>query len=134
MPTKRTLARQLEEARAQIRTLVDERDEARKDLAGRQWTERYLASSRDDLVVKLTRERDAAVRSLRATEDDLADARRRLADRPAPAVELRDARRALMLSERARRSLDEQLSTMQKANEAMCLELAASSATEVPRA
>jgi len=36
--------------------------------------------------------------------------------------ELRDARRALMLSERARASLDTQLATVRAANEAMCRE------------
>lgn len=62
--------------------------------------------------------------NLKATEDQLAESRKRVAilvdqlgARPTPSEELRDARRALMLSERARASLDAQIATLQKANE-----------------
>lgn len=62
--------------------------------------------------------------NLKATEDQLAESRKRVAilvdqlgTRPTPSEELRDARRALMLSERARASLDAQIATLQKANE-----------------
>lgn len=122
MPTKRTLRQQLADARAQIRTLVDERDDARADLAARRWTNRLLSSDRAETVLALTRERDDAIRRLRATEDQLAAARRQLAVRPAAASELWDARRARMLAERARASLAEQLATVQAANDAMCRE------------
>lgn len=53
--------------------------------------------------------------------DQLADARRQLAARPASgSAELRDARRARLLAETARRSLAEQLAVVQAANDAMC--------------
>lgn len=122
MPTKRTLRQQLADARDQIRRLVDERDEAIKDLASRTWVDRHLTTSRDDLAITRTRERDAALRTLRTTEDQLAAARAELSARPAGAAELRDARRRLLLADTARRSLAEQLAVVQAANDAMSRE------------
>lgn len=122
MPTKRTLRRQLADAHAQIRRLVDDRDEAREELASRKWIANNLTSSRDDLAITRTRERDAALRTLRTTEDQLAAARAELAARPAGAAELRDARRRLLLAETARASLAQQLADVQKSNDAMSRE------------
>lgn len=113
MPTKRTLSRQLADARAQIRDLVDERDEARE------WVEEHLASSRPDVAAQLTRERDQAERELAAAGKVVVALRQQLAGRPTSSAELRDARRALTLAERARRTLADQLAVVQAANDAM---------------
>lgn len=105
MPTKRTLSRQLADARARVQQLVDERDEAVGD-----------AGTEHSNVTRLARQ-------LSETRDQL-DALQRKHDgnQPAPGEDLRDARRALMLSERARASLDAQLVTVQAANDSLCRE------------
>lgn len=119
MPTKRTLTRQLADLQRRYANAIDERDEARKRLESRQWVEQHITSSRDDLVITRTKERDAYQRLLHKTEDQLAEARQRLADRPTPAQELRDARRALMLERRAVTQLTARLDELQAANEAL---------------
>lgn len=119
MPTKRTLSRQLADARAQIRDLVDERDEAREALKSRERVEEHLATSRPDVVAQLTRERDQAERELAAAGKVVIALRQQLAGRPTSSAELRDARRVLMLAERARRTLADQLAVVQAANDAM---------------
>jgi hypothetical protein len=117
MPTKRTLTRQLAAAQDRIRRLVDERDEAREDLASRRWAEQHLPAQ-SDLVIARTRERDAAQRLLRETEDQLAEVRRLLANRPAPARELQQARREALEWRDLAKELTRRLEVLQAANEA----------------
>lgn len=119
MPTKRTLGRRYADLQRRYEQAIEERDDAVKTLAARKWVEDNLASSHDDLVIKRTRERDEALRRLRATEDELADARRRLADRPGPSAELRDARREVLLLRRQTAELTRRLEALQTANEVL---------------
>lgn len=102
MPTKRTLTRQLADARKRVQQLVNERDEAVGN-----------AGTGQANVARLAKQ-------LSETRDQLdALQRKHDGDRPAPGEELRDARRALMLSERARASLDAQLVTVPAANDSL---------------
>jgi uncharacterized coiled-coil DUF342 family protein len=107
MDTRRTLRQKLATAQAQRADAIRQRDEARSAAETGQFAVKRLAAQ----VTETRNERDTLQHKLDA-------------GLPTPAAELRDARRALMLSERARASLDAQLATVQAANEAMCRELA----------
>lgn len=112
MPTKRTLTRQLADAHGRIQQLVDERDEALGN-----------AGTGQSNVTRLARQ-------LSEVRDELdALQRKHDADRPAAGDELRAARRALMLSERARASLDEQLVAARAEIESLCREAVARAGT-----
>lgn len=107
MPTKRTLTRQLADLQRRYQTVVDERDDAREQVTSDRSVVQRLANQ----VTEARNERDAAIRKVDA-------------NRPKPSTELRDTRRALMLCERARRHLTEQIADLQAANEAMSNQLA----------
>lgn len=110
MPTKRTLTRQLQDARAQIRDLVEKRDEA----AGAAGTEHFN-------VVRL-------VKQVNEARDEIDELRRQLnalPKTPSPdawKTERARLRQRLELAERARISLDAQLMTLTLANDAMSRE------------
>jgi chromosome segregation ATPase len=107
MDTRRTLRQQRDDFQRLYADACAERDEARRTAD----TERFNVKRLAGQVVEARDERAALQQKLDA-------------DRPTPTAELRDARRALMLSERARASLDAQIASLQAANEAMCKELA----------
>jgi len=147
MLTKRALRRENERLTAALRTMTDNRNEQRESGAAHlsslaHATEKY--SDIQDQLIRRTRERDDAiaerdaanktaeaerfnVQRLAAQLSGVRDEVDTLKNQPAPVTEppgteLREARRALMLSEQARASLDAQLATVQAANEAMCRE------------
>lgn len=111
METRRTLRQQRDEARAARDRAVEQRDEALSAASGGQFTIKRLAHQ----LAEVRDELDAAQRKL-------------IADTPAAPpswrAERRDLRRALMLADRARRSLTDQIASLQAANEAMCREQA----------
>lgn len=105
METRRTLREERDIARTQRRAAIEQCDAAVKDAVIERSNVKRLAGQ------------------LSETRDELdALQRKHEADRPAPSEELRNARRALMLSERARASLDAQLVTVQAANDSLCRE------------
>ena len=105
MDTRRTLRQKLADLQRRYADAVTKRDAAERLARTELFNVKRLAGQ------------------LSQARDELDTLHRKIgADRPSPAAELRDARRALMLSERARRSLDEQLATVQAANEALCRE------------
>lgn len=106
MPTKRSLNRQLADARAQVRRLIDERDTATSTAGTGQFSTRYLA------------------RQLSEARDEIDHLTRKLTDQqpepPAPDAWKRERarwRQRLDLSERARASLDTQILQLGQANE-----------------
>lgn len=103
MNTRRTLRSQRDHARDQRDRAYEQLEDALESADTGRFTTKRLAH-------QLTEARDQVDALTRKLNDD----------RPTPAAELRDARRALMLSERARASLDAQLATVQAANEALC--------------
>lgn len=111
MPTKRTLTRQLADARTQIRRLADARDDAVEDVGTGSFSTRYLAK-------QLT----AAREEIDALHHQL-DERR--PSGPVPAAwkaERARWRQRLDLSERARASLDTQILQLGQANERLTRE------------
>lgn len=103
MPTKRSLNRQLADARAQIRRLTEQRDDARSDAGTEHFGTRYLAKQLDDV-----REENEELRRQLATA----------APGPGPGrIAWARIRQELRLSERARASLDAQLLQLGQTNE-----------------
>jgi hypothetical protein len=111
MPTKRTLARQLADARQQVRDLVDERDKALGSAATGGFNTRRLAQQLNEA----REENDSLRRQLDEQQP------------PAPApdawkTERSELLRRLRLVEEARASLDAQLVQLGGINDWMCRE------------
>lgn len=109
MLTRRTLTRQRDDARASVERLVEQRDDARGERDAAVGNQRRLA------------------RQLSDVRDGVDAHRKEPAPAPVPAaaawvVERQALRRALLLSERARRALDERARALQDANEHLCRE------------
>ena len=104
MPTKRTLTRQLADARRHIERLVEQRDEAHGDTTAAIGNQRRLAQ-------QLTEALDEADR----LRKELAD--RPVAGRPGWDRERARLRQELALSERARASLDAQVRQLSDIND-----------------
>jgi hypothetical protein len=106
MPTKRTLTRQLADARAQVRRLTDERDQARAAAGTGGFNTTYLAKQLDEA----REENDRLRRRL--------DARRLVPAAPEGWRKERSRLRLdLALSERARAALDAQVLQLGAAND-----------------
>ncbi|WP_159011730.1 hypothetical protein [Streptomyces sp. NRRL F-5123] len=111
MTTKRTLSRQLADARAQIRRLAD----AREDAVGTAGTEHFNVVRLAKQLAEAREENDALRRRLEARLTTTA---------PADWAEERSVlRRALVLCERARASLDAQCRQLGAVNDRMNREL-----------
>lgn len=110
MPTKRTLTRQLDQAREGRDRAIKQRDEARSSAAAAIGNQRRMAGQ------------------LTEVRDELDQARAELKDRPAAqtpaewAQERARLRQQLALSERARAALDAQLLQVGRANDALSRE------------
>lgn len=111
MPTKRTLTRQRDDALAQVRRLVDARDDALKDADTGEFNTRRLAGQ----VADLREENEQLHRQLKA--------RPAAPDTAAWTRERSELRRALHLSERARARLDEHVRMLGQVNEQQAAEL-----------
>lgn len=112
MDTRRTLRQRLTDLSSRYTAAIAARDDAIKAAK----TERFN-------VQRLARQLGEARNEIEQLRDKDAS------NRPPPSAELRDTRRALMLSERARQSFDTQMAHLQAANEAMARELAAGAPT-----
>jgi hypothetical protein len=110
--SRRRYRRDTDQLHAQVRRLVDERDQAR--------AERDAAQTAASTAARQFAEADAAARRLR------------LAAPRGVAAEVADLRRLLALSERARRALDGQRSELLAANEALCREAVDRAGTLAP--
>lgn len=85
--TKRRLRERLADEKARTSLLRQQLKDTAEERDSWKWAAGRLDQSRDDLIIRRTRERDQAIRELKATRDDLAAARQRLADRTRPATQ-----------------------------------------------
>lgn len=123
---KRQLADDLAELRTKYAAIRQQLTETKLERDAARWEVGHLGSSQADLVITRTRERDQARRDLRDTETQLGQARQRIATGPTGPDAWKAERTRLVqrldLSERARASLDGQMTVVQDANDALCRE------------
>lgn len=112
----RRLTEALADEKARNATLRQQLHDAEQERDSWKWAAKNTISSREDLTVVRTKERDQAVRELTAAEKVIVALRQRLAN---PGAELRDARREVLLLRGHTAQLTKRLEDLQKANEAL---------------